>query len=94
MNDDRWYERPTAPPASKPPSLHRWSDAPVYTPIAQEGGVVYERCGSEVYLSMHGGLRRYYCRLSGWECSHAARRIRGEFGKAHPKAERLDDLDW
>ena len=48
--------------------------------IAREGGIVYQRRGTEVYRALPGCLFKYYCLFRLWPRSHAARRIRGEFG--------------
>lgn len=67
--------------------------ATAYT-IAREGGIRYIQRGCNIYRET-GGVPRHYCYAPLWERSHAARRIRGEFGKPHKVIERdYDGIDW
>lgn len=50
--------------------------------IAREGHTTCVQIGDSVYTSQHGGVRVYYCRACTWLLSKAARRLRGELGRA------------
>ena len=69
----------------------RRADPPAPVFVAREGGIIYERRGDAVYMALPGCQWRYYCRAAGWEQSHAARRIRGEFGPPRVRGVTVED---
>jgi hypothetical protein len=67
-------------------------EADEYIEVGREGGVIYERRGTNVYRRLRGCERKHYCIASRWERSMAARRIRGEFGAMPYQHQASNDI--